>query len=266
VPRIDIGDQELHYIEQGSGDTLVLFPDNLHASPAHVGELDHFSDRFHVLSFDYPGTGRSTREIRYQDEQQLDLWNCRADLACHLLLELGIDACTVMGTGEGALVALHFAGRQARLHRLVARAVVADSFLGRLGTRTLHRRLDAREHYYVRNAERLKEQHGPDWREVVDADTSFLRGLADRGGYDLPDSVLNSITCPVLLTGNLHDALTPGIAQEYARISALVPDCSLFLASRSGHPHGHEHPLMWTGRVWFQEVCDLFLSRTGITA
>ena len=25
--------------------------------------------------------------------------------------------------------------------------------------------------------------HGEDWRQVVDADTLYLRGMADRGGY-----------------------------------------------------------------------------------
>ncbi len=261
MPTIDIAKQAVRYTEVGSGDTLLVFPDHLYSSQAYADEMAHFSDRFHVLSFDYPGTGRSTRDVKYQDEVAYDRWNYRADFACHLLLELGIDACTVMGAGGGALVALHFAGRQAALHEITVQGVIADSFLARMDGRTLHRALDVREHVYVRNAGALREQHGDDWREVVDADTAFLRQMADRGGYALPDFVLNAIRCPVLLTGSLQDPLTPGVAEAYARISGIVPDCSVYLASTSGHRYGEEHPLMWTDPDGFRTMSDMFLQR-----
>jgi pimeloyl-ACP methyl ester carboxylesterase len=261
MPRTHIAELEIHYTEQGSGETLLIFPDNLHASHAYADEIDHFSDRFHVLSFDYPGTGRSTRDVRYQDEREYDLWNFRADLACHLLMALDIDGAWTVGAGGGALAALHFAGKQARLHRLTPLGVIADSFLLRLDSRTLHRSLDTREHLYVRNAGPLAEQHGDDWRQVVDADTAFLRRMAQRGGYALPDFVLNAIPCPVLLTGSLRDPLAPGIAQAFARISGIVPDCTIHVESTSGHRYGEEHPLMWTAPELFRQVADTFLSR-----
>lgn len=264
MPKIEIAEQEIHYVQKGSGDTMLVFPDNLHSSQAYVDEMEYFSDRFRVLSFDYPGTGRSTRDVKYQDEREYDLWNFRADFACHLLLALGIHGCYVMGAYGGALAALHFAGRQAKLHEMTTKGVIADSFLATLDGRTLHRALDTREHYYVRRAEWLMEQHGDDWREVLDKDTAFLRQIADRGGYALPDSVLNSIPSPVLLTGNMQDHFTPGIAQEYARIAGIVPDCSVYLASHSGHPYGEEHPFMWTSPGTFRQISDLFLSRDDL--
>ncbi len=262
MPEIEIAEQEIHVTEKGSGDVLLVFPGNLHSSHAYADEISYFSDRFRVLSFDYPGTGRSTREVKYRDEREYDLWNYRADIACHLLLALGIEACFVIGAGGGALVALHFAGRQARLHGLSVMGVVADSFLAELSSRNFHRSLDRREHYYVRNSSALREQHGEDWRQVVDEDTAFLREMADRGGYVLPDSVLNAISCPVFLTGSLRDLLTPGVAREYARISGIVPDCSLHLASTAGHRLSEEHPFMWTDPVSFRTVVDLFLRKT----
>ncbi len=261
MPKIDIAEQEIYYSEKGSGPSLLLFPDNVHSSQAYAQEIDYFANRFHVLAFDYPGTGCSTREIKYQDEREYDLWNFWADFACHLLLALDINECYVMGAGAGALVALHFAGKQAGLHELTAKGVVADSFLSRLDGRTLHRWLDVREHYYVRHAESLRQQHGDDWRQVVDADTAFLRRIADRGGYALPEFVLNAIPCPVLLTGTLRDPVTPGIAQDYARMSTIIPDCSVYLASQSRHPYGEEHPFMWTDRDSFRKVFDLFCSK-----
>lgn len=261
MPKINIADQEVYYIEKGKGETLLIFPDNLHASQGYVGDIDYFSERFHVLSFDYPGTGKSTRDVKYLDERDYDLWNYRADFASHLLLALDIDSCHVLGWGFGALVALHFAGRQAALHHMTAKSVIADSFLPRFDSRTLHRTLDVREHYYVRRVKSLQEQHGDDWREVVDADTAFLRQMADRGGYALPDFVLNAITCPVLLTGNLRDVVTPGIASEFARISNIIPDCSIYLASQSHHRYAEEHPLMWTAPDTFRAVVDLWCDR-----
>jgi pimeloyl-ACP methyl ester carboxylesterase len=264
MPKLNIAEQEIHYHEKGSGSAMLIFPNNLHSSEAYTKELDYFSDRFHGLSFDYPGRGKSTRDVKYQDEQEYDLWNYWADFACHLLLELEIESCCVIGAGEGAWPALHFAGKQAKLHNLTPTAVIADSFLSDVETRTMHRALDVREHYYVRNARKLREQHGEDWREVVDSDTKFLRRLADRGGYKVPDFVLNAIPCPVLLTGSLQDVLTPGIAQDFARISNLIPDCSLHLTSTSKHPYGEEHPFMWTDPGSFRNLSDMFLSKRKV--
>ena len=261
MPTIDIGGQAIHYLEAGAGEALVFFADDLHAASAYEGEVARLAARYRVLAFDRPGMGGSTRDVRYRDEIEFDPWNYRADLACHLLQDLGLDRCVVLGVGGGALAALHFAGRQAKLHGLTALGVIADSFLADLDGRTLHRALDRREHHFVRHGESLRRQHGDDWRQVVDADTAFLRRLADRGGYAVADGVLSAVRCPVLLTGNLNDDVTPGIAREYARIAGLVPDCSVFLTSASGHRHGEEHPLMWTDPGTFWGVAETFLAR-----
>lgn len=260
MPTLDLG-QDIHYIDQGSGEALLLFADNLHATGAYEAEIAHFSDRFRVVSFDYPGTGQSTRDIRYQDEREYDLWNYRADLACHLLLALQIEQCFVLGSGFGAWAALHFAGKQAQLHHLAARGVVADSFLTAMDSRALHRALDKREHYYIRRVAWLERQHGEDWRAVVDADTAAMRRLADHGGYALPDGVAQAITAPVLLTGNLQDDVLPGLAADYARLARRIPDCSVYLASRSGHRYGDQHPLLWTAPEIFRTQADAFLGR-----
>lgn len=119
----------------------------------------------------------------------------------------------------GPLSARHFAGRQASLHKINVLAAIADSFLADLDHRTLHRWLDAREHYSIRRVRRMERLHGQDWRSVVEADTAALRTLADRGGYSLPTSVLRGVRCPVLLSGNLRDPLTLGIAEQFAQMT-----------------------------------------------
>ncbi len=235
-----------------------------HSAQAYSSEIEHFAQRFRVLSFDLAGGGGSTREVRYQDEREYDLWNFQADTACHVLMELGIEDCYVLGSGFAAWSALHLAGKQARLHRLTVRGAIADSFLGAIDARTLHRALDKREHYYLRRVDWLKQQHGDDWRAVVDADTAFLRRLAQRGGYELPPGVLNAVRCPVLLTGSMQDDVLPGIADEYARLARLIPECSIYLARRSDHRYGDEHPLLWTAPGPFRALADLFLAKASV--
>jgi pimeloyl-ACP methyl ester carboxylesterase len=260
MPNIEFADLRIHYVEEGEGQTLLIFPDNIQTASAYAAEIAYFADRFHVLAFDYPGTGLSTHEIKYLDEQEYDLWNFRADLACHLLMDLGVERVYAMGSGGGALAALHFAGKQARLHRLTVQGVVADSFLADRDPRSMHRALDVREHYYVRNEKRLLERHGEDWRAIVDWDTNFQRRLADHGGYAVPNFVLNAIPCPVLLTGNMSDPLTPGIVDDYARLATRIPDCTVHVAARSFHPY-IEYPWMWSDADLFRDVVDLFVSR-----
>jgi valacyclovir hydrolase len=262
MPTLELGNQELFYTEKGTGETLLIYPDHLHASRGYEREIDYFAERFRVISFDYPGTGQSTRDVKYQDEREFDLWSYWSDLGTHLLMELGIESAYALGVGGGARAALFFAGQHSRLHQLTAKGVIADSFLATLDARTLHRALDTREHYYVRQWRLLQQEHGEDWREVVDADTAYLRRVADHGGYHLHEYVLNSIRCPVLLTGSLQDPLRPGLAQEYARLATLVPECSLYLAGTCGHPH-IEYPFMWSNPAAFRAVADLFFSQLG---
>ena len=238
----------------------MIFPENHLTSKAYQNEVDHFSDRFRVIAFDYPTTGQSTHAVKYPDEREVDYWGFWADLACHLLLDLDIKACYALGVGGGAMRALHFAGRQARQHQIAVNGLIADSFRVDWDSRTLHRWLDVREHFYVCNEKALLGQHGEDWRAVVDEDTRYLRMLADRGGYCVQDHILNAIACPTLLTGYLQDPVLPGVAAEYARISAIVPDCSLYLSATSHHRY-LERPVLWTDPEGFRTVADLFLKR-----
>jgi len=264
MPYIDIADIKIFYSRSGSGEPFIIFPDNHLSSKAYQGEINYFSKQFEVITFDYPTTGESTHTVKYPDERQVDYWGFWADLTCHLLIELNINHVYALGVGGGALTALQFAGKQAPQHHLKVEALIADSFLADMDSRTLHRWLDIREHFYVRNEKSLQEQHGEYWREVVDEDTRYLRRLADRGGYQVLDNTLNAITCPTLLTGHLEDMILPGIAYEYARISNLIPKCNIYLAAKANHPY-LERPFIWTDPEAFRSTADLFFSRVQNT-
>ena len=189
MPIVNIADIEIFFTKTGSGEPFLIFPDNHLSSLAYKKEIDHFANHFEVIAFDYPTMGKSTHQVKYPDERQVDYWGFWADLACHLLTELEINRCFALGVGGGALTALHFAGKQAVQHNIKMGGLILDSFLADWDNRTLHRWLDAREHFYVRNEKSLLEQHGEDWRSVVDEDTEFLRTLANHGGYAVPDSI-----------------------------------------------------------------------------
>ena len=258
MPTKSIAGIEIFYTKTGSGDPMVIFPDNHLTSLAYTKEIDHFSNSFEVIAFDYPTTGKSTHQVMYPDEREVDYWGFWGDLACHLLIELDIRKCFALGVAGGSLTALHFAGKQAPQHGIALQGLILDSFLADWDTRTLHRWLDVREHFYVRNEKSLLEQHGEDWRRVVDEDTKFLRMLADRGGYCVAENFLNAITCPTLLTGHLNDPTLPALAHEYARISKIIPECSIFMASKGSHPY-IERPFMWTDPETFRLITDHFL-------
>ena len=261
MPKITLGELQIHYTLSGNGqETLLIFPDNLHCAQAYEREIEHFAGSYQVLAFDYPGSGQSIHERKYPDELEVDYYGFLADLACHLLMELKITACHLLATGGGVLTALHFAGKQAPQHNLRTLSLIADSFMADFDTRTLHRWLDVREHYYVRNARNLQAWHGENWRVLLDEDTRFMRQLADRGGYAVPNKILNCIPCHTLLTGHLQDPALPDLAREYARISNLLPDCSLYLSSKANHPH-LERPFMWSDTQTFRVMADVFLSK-----
>jgi pimeloyl-ACP methyl ester carboxylesterase len=256
----NIADIKIFYTITGAGERLLLFPDNHLSSLAYRDDIDTFAKRFEVIAIDYPTMGQSTHEVHYPDERQVDYWGFWADLACHLLMELKIERCFALGVGGGALSALHFAGKQAAQHKLQVQGLILDSFRADWDARTLHRWLDVREHFYVRNEKALQAQHRKDWRQVLDEDTRCLRQLADHGGYAVPDQILNAIRCPTLLTGHLSDPALPGLAAEYARISSLIPNCSLYLSAKANHPY-LERPFMWTDPESFRTVVEVLLNQ-----
>jgi pimeloyl-ACP methyl ester carboxylesterase len=181
------------------------------------------------------------------------LWENRADFAIHLLQELGVNTCYVLGSGGGARSAVILAGYLAELHDFSVKGVIADSFLSITGQRAMHRALDRREHYYVRRAEQLRREHGDDWRKVVDTDTAYFRRMADRGGHEIPNHMLRGLRCPILLTGSLSDPVTPGIAGDYARLSSVIANCRIYLTT------GAEHPFIWKASHEFRRIADVFL-------
>ncbi len=71
MPETMLDGQKVHYLDQGSGEPLLLLPDSLHAAAAYTSEVEYFSSRFRVISLDHLGTGllSETRGMLLTNEQ-----------------------------------------------------------------------------------------------------------------------------------------------------------------------------------------------------
>jgi pimeloyl-ACP methyl ester carboxylesterase len=246
MPDFEWKGRRLFYRERGQGELLLVLPGNTASSACHEGELAYWSDRYRVASLDFLGTGGSDRVSVWAD----DWYDQGAHQASALVEHLGRSTCVVMGTSGGAVVAL----LTAALHPERVRAVIADSF----GERFPRERVQT--HLIADRAQRTAGQirfweaaHGPDWEQVVDADTEMLVRLARRGG-DWFGGRLGRINCPVLLTASRGDELVPDAGRQLTAVSAQIADCRVFVNNRGGHP------LMWSCPRDFRAICDTFLA------
>jgi valacyclovir hydrolase len=244
MPYVECERHRLFYREAGHGPTLLVLPGNTASSAHHLGELQHFGKRFHVVSPDFWGTGQSDRLAEWPTD-----WYVQAahDVAT-LIAYLGSESAYVMGTSGGAIVALLLA----ILHPARVRAVIADSC-----TDLLY--LDMMRDQAVQRARQTPEQmafwqwaHGDDWVQVVEADTHMLLRLAEQGG-NWSQGRLGEITCPTLLTMSLADDLIPDAGTAVVRLTEQIASSYAVV-----FPQGN-HPLMWSRALDFRRVADQFL-------
>lgn len=117
---VEIDGVQLHYVERGSGEPLVL----LHGNGSMIqdfessGLLDMAAAKYRVIAFDRPGYGHTTRprDRVWSPEAQADLIN-------EALRELGASPAVVFGHSWGASVAMALALR----HPSSVRALVPAS-------------------------------------------------------------------------------------------------------------------------------------------
>jgi pimeloyl-ACP methyl ester carboxylesterase len=246
MPHLKWAGQRLFYRERGEGHLLLVLPGNTASSACHGGELQFWSDRYHVVSLDYLGTGGSDRVPVWAD----DWYDQGAHQSAALVEHLGCGTCFVMGTSGGAVAALLMAA----LYPGLVRAVIADSFGERYPQEWVQSTL------IENRAQRTSGQvafweaaHGPDWEQVVEADTEMLVRLARRGG-DWFGGRLELIRCPALLTATREDELVPDIARQMCSVAAQIADCRIYVNNSGGHP------LMWSRPQDFRAVSDHFMS------
>ncbi len=179
-----------------------------------------------------------------------DWWDKCADDAAALISHLGEQQCIVMGTSGGANIALLLA---IRYPEYVA-GVIADSCAEVYSPGNLRNEVSNRD---LRTEEQIgfwQYANGDDWEAVVNADSGLLMNFADQGG-SLFNGKLDTIQCPVLLTGSLKDSFIPDIGEQNIRMAGQIQNSSAFFSNDG------DHPFMWTCPDAFRSASRQFLKQ-----
>jgi len=248
MPFFNFEENQIFYRQQGSGELLLILPGNTASSVYHQGELDYFSQTHQAVSMDFLGTGQSQRVQTWP----VDWWEQGARAAGALIAHLGAERAVVTGASGGAIAAL----LTAILFPARVKAVIADSGLEIFPPGKLESEADGRDLNNPGAAQFWEKAHGPDWREVVQADSDMLRRFAQTGG-DPFRGRLAQIACPVLLTGSLADESLPGFASQMESMARQIPDCSVFYVNQGSHP------LMWSRPDVYRRAASAFLETVG---
>ena len=203
---------------------------------------------FEVISFDAPGVGRSQTPRAPYTVAKI------ADVARHVLDDVGRDQVDVLGYSLGGTVAQQFAaGNPERVRRLVLvssscgagaipgslPALLAVStparHYGQLGFRLSMRLMD------LAPAEKesgfVEAQHGAWHREAPPSPFGYLLQM---GAYSAFHSLpwLHRVTSPTLVLSGSHDRLIP--LANAAVLAAYIPNARLLVFDRWGHYMLHD--------------------------
>jgi pimeloyl-ACP methyl ester carboxylesterase len=249
VPQIGYWNSKgyrLAYREYGSGPLLIILPGNTASSAYHLGELEYFGSRCRAVALDPLGTGLSQRLEVWPE----DWWQQLGRDAISLIDHLGEREAVLVGTSGGAVAAL-WAGIYAPER---VRAVIADSTEETPDPAMLRAEILNRQRKDAGQVQFWSGAHGPDWEQVVDADSRVCLALANRGG-DWFEGRLGEIRCPVLFSASLNDDLLSDVLHQVPAMAAKVPAGQAFLLNNGG-----PHPLMWSRPVQFRAAAGAFLS------
>tara|TARA_R110002110_G_scaffold395138_2_gene609562 strand:+ start:53669 stop:54469 length:801 start_codon:yes stop_codon:yes gene_type:complete len=145
MPIVNTGRFDINYIEEGSGEPVLLIHGLAGDHTAWLPQVAALKDRYRVIAFDNPGSGDSS--LVSEPAGTADL----ADATLGLMDQLGIDAAQIVGRSMGGAVAQHMALKAPERVRSMA---LAASFA----------RLDPLGAQVIRNLQQLLEWR-PSWAE-----------------------------------------------------------------------------------------------------
>ena len=105
MPLISTGDTELFVEERGEGDVLLLVAGLGGSGTFWRNQVEYFSPRYRVVTYDHRGVGRSPEAPLHSSVGEM------ADDALTLMDALGIDAAHVVGHSTGGAIGQHLALR-----------------------------------------------------------------------------------------------------------------------------------------------------------
>jgi pimeloyl-ACP methyl ester carboxylesterase len=264
MPTVPVNGIDLHYVEVGAGEPLVLL---MGFGGDHLSwgfQLNAFAARHRVIAFDNRGSGRSSApDVPYTTRLM-------ADDALALMDRLGIDGAHVLGVSLGGMIAQELAlarpdrVRSLQLHCTAARP---DRYMLALldnlkAVRAVLGREPAQRAMALWLFAPTTFNERPEFVETMlyaartqpypQSDVGFARQGDAIVSHDALDR-LAALTCPTLVTVGAEDALAPlRFAREIARA---LPHAELHTIPAAGHA------AFWEKPAEFNTLCLDFLAK-----
>jgi pimeloyl-ACP methyl ester carboxylesterase len=250
MPRVNVYDCELHYVESGRGTPLLL----VHGFPLdHTmwqGQIDALSDRYRVIAPDLRGFGQSGVTPGLVTMPRM------ADDLAELLAGIGVNEPLVFcGLSMGGYVAWQFAMRyRPRLAKLILcdTRAVGDNAETAANRISLAERVQKEGPGFVAES-MLPKLFAPDailtkapcvetTRQVILRTNPQGIAAASRGMAQRPDVTgrLNEFDVPALVICGQHDAISK--PEEMREIAAKLPQARYLEIAGAGHMSPLEKP------------------------
>jgi pimeloyl-ACP methyl ester carboxylesterase len=254
---IAVGDLELHYLEQGSGQPLLLLHGGTATASSFAEVIPRLAGRYRVIAPDTRGHGRTNNPAQKLSYQQF------ADDVAGLIDVLGLSSPIVVGYSDGGQTALELALRHpGKAALLVFGATAARSTPGYIqGMREWgfpaagEVDLEKLRQVWGSHVDDMRVAHGhhygPDYLE------SYLRQISTLwySLVDYSEPQLASITTPSLVISGDRDHIAD--ADECARFYRLLGAAELAIVPGADHAV-IEHHLFWP-------LVEDFLSRHAVS-
>ena len=195
--------KNIFYQEMGNGTPLLLLHGNTASSKMFLEIAPKFAESYRVILMDFLGCGQSERVEQLAE----DLWYDQAMQVSTFLIEKEYRNVKIIGSSGGALTAMNVALE----HPELVDKVIADSFEGVEANVETTKMLEKGRAFSKQNqgARMFYEMmNGPDWEQVVDADTKAVILHAAHIGkfFHRPISELKT---DILFTGSSEDEMFP---------------------------------------------------------
>lgn len=230
MPRVDLGDLQLHYTRHGSGTPLLL----LHAGwglgvNGFAFQEKTLADEFEMIVPDRRGYGRSTHVDRFDADYH---WQAADDMR-RFLDALKIDRVLAWGHSDGAIIGAMLAIRQPDR---IAGLIFEDGHLWcrKASSIDLMKQAYANPTVLPQAAQnKLARYHGEDyWLQVIRLWAGGWIDLSQREG-DLYHDRLREIQCPTLILHGAHDEHST--VAEIEELARRIPHARLILYPDGGH-------------------------------
>lgn len=220
MPRVSIGDAEIHYDEQGSSPPLLLVPGLSGLGSFWAPQVADFARDFRVNTHDHRGAGQSTHSgIEYSVEQM-------AGDVLRLMDRLGIEAAHYVGHSTGGAMGQVLA--QDHPDRILS-LVLSATWAGR---DPFFRRCFVAPGWWVSAHDALlKEQHRR--QAAAQAPVEVMASRIDAiVRFDRRDR-LGEIGAPTLVVVAADDMLTPRFYSD--ELAGKIPGAKLLVLGTGGH-------------------------------